>query len=71
MPGEKLRGTACTLESDTAQVVYRFERQKYRVHAAAWCAGEAAQQATDSDVRGISWFSEPPSPLMEPVLFGP
>jgi len=71
VPGEKLRGTACALESDTAQVVYRFERQKYRVHAAAWCAAEAAEQATDTDVRGISWFSEPPPPLVEPVLFGP
>lgn len=71
VPGEKLRGTACALESDTAQVVYRFERQRNRVHAAAWCASEAGQQATAADVRGISWFSEAPPPLVDPVLFGP
>jgi hypothetical protein len=67
--GAKLRGTACALESDNAPVVYRFERQRYRVHAAAWCAAEAAQWAGDADVPGIAWFSEPPPPRVEPVLF--
>jgi len=67
--GEKLRSTACALESDSAPVVYRFERQRYRVNAAAWCAGEAAERPGDTDVPGISWFSEPPPPLVAPVLF--
>lgn len=69
--GAKLRGTACALESDSAPVVYRFERQRYRVHAAAWCADEAAARDRDADVPGIAWFSEPSPPLVEPVLFRP
>lgn len=69
--GAKLRSTACAVESDGVAVVYRYERQRYRVNAAALCASEAALRATGADVPGIAWFSEPPPPMVEPVVFRP
>ncbi len=69
--GEKLRSTACAVESDGVPIVYRYERQRYRFNAAALCVSEAAQRATENDVPGISWFSAPPPPLVEAVVFHP
>lgn len=61
--GQRMHSTACSLESDDVKVVYRFERQRQNIRAAAYCPGETLALLEADLVTDVSWVTSPlPAP---------
>ena len=64
--GLRLRADACALDSPSAKVRYRFERQRYSVLAVGLCEGSEAANLAQQSSRDVSWLSD-----VQPSLAGP
>jgi hypothetical protein len=57
--GVRIYSTACTVETDDARVIYRYERQRLALNAGAYCTGETLKLWNQDLVPGLSWVTDP------------